>query len=110
VPPLQHQLQQNQISLPKSFATHRKTFFTPKPTTHKQTTSSSELVRHRHHHPQQRFACTSGQEGKPQAARTTHRTNVIPKPRQKTVHRHPQITTLIPHTLALKDETGMKPG
>jgi len=47
---------------------------------------------------------------KPQAARTTHRTNVIPKPRQKTVHRHPQITTLIPHTLALKDETGMKPG
>jgi hypothetical protein len=38
----------------------QKKFFKPKPTTHKQTTSCSELVRHRHHHPQQRFACTSG--------------------------------------------------
>jgi hypothetical protein len=69
VPPLQHQLQHNQISLPKSFATHKKTFFTPKPTTHKQTTSCSELVRHRHHHPQQRFACTSGRAGRQAASR-----------------------------------------
>jgi hypothetical protein len=39
-----------------------------KPTTHKKTTSCSELVRHRHHHPQQRFACTSGRAGR-QASR-----------------------------------------